>query len=249
MPTNPQNRTRSTSEVGHAKNVAQFQKMITKCELLSEFNPPNPIIYMVELKKFYTKSNNAIRTVHEKNSAADIAINERQIEFRKLDFVAPRTVNILAVIANEPKIVADARTILRRIQGAPSKPKTNENQPGQEVLKPRSNSQQSYDKLIDHFVALIELIKQVNSYAPNETELTIASLEALLADLVMRNKKVISSNAELSKVRKQRNETLYHPVDGLINRAKLVKLYVKSLYGTSSTEYKEINAIRFRNEE
>lgn len=247
MPTNPQNPIRSSSEVGHAKNVAQLQKMIVKCELLPDFNPPNPIIYIVELKQFHTNSNNTIRSVHEKNSAAKIAINERQIIFRKLDSISARTVNILSVIANEPKIVADARTILRRIHGIA--PKTNQIQPQQETTKPRSNSQQSYDKLIDHFVALIELIKQINGYTPNETELTIASLEAFLADLVLHNKKVITCNAQLDKARKQRNKTLYHPVEGLLNRAKLVKLYIKSLYGASSTEYKEINAIRFRNEE
>ncbi|SMC59414.1 hypothetical protein [Moheibacter sediminis] len=246
MTTNTNGGGHSNSETGHAKNVAQFQKIITKCELLADFNPPNPLIYMVELKKFYISANEIIRLVHEAKGGADVFINERQIEFQKLDSVSTRTINILAVIANEPKIVADARTIVRRIRGEASKPKTDENQPGQETNTPRSNSQQSYDKLIDHFVALIELVKQVNGYEPNEEDLTIAGLEVYLADLVMRNKNVIQANAELAKTRKERDKKLYHAVEGLVNRAKLVKLYVKSLYGSSSTEYKQINAIKFR---
>ena len=238
---------RSNSEVGHAKNVAQLQKLITRCELFgAEFNPPNDLINMVELKKLYQASDNEIRFVHEAVGAEDVAINERQIEFQKLDSVATRAVNILAVIANEPKIVADAKTILRKIRGEAPKPKTRENQEGQETNKPNSNSQQSYDKLIDHFTALIELIKQLPLYEPNETELTIAGLSAFHAELVLKNKNVINANAQVKKARIRRNKILYHPKEGLINRAKLVKLYVKSLYGSSSPQYKDVNAIKFR---
>lgn len=237
---------RSNSEGGHAKNVAQFWKVITRCELLPDFNPPNPIIYLVELKKYHIKADNAIVSVHEYKSTSDIAVNDRQIEFERLDFISTRTVNILEVIANEKKIVADARTILRRIRGEASKPKTDENDPGQEAREPRSNSQQSFDKRIDHFLALIELVKQVTGYEPNEAELTIAGLTAYHAELVLRNNSVIKANAQLSKARKERNKILYNDTDGLLQRAKLVKLYVKSLYGASSTEYKDIAAIKFK---
>lgn len=238
---------RSNSEVGHAKNVAQLQKLITLCELLgAEYNPPNSLIKMVELKKFYQTSDDKITLVHQAVGVEDVAINERQIIFQKLDSVATRTVNILEVISNEKKIVADARTILRKIRGEAPRPKTKENQEGQETQKPKSNSQQSYDKLIDHFTALIELIKQVPDYEPNETELTIAGLEVFRADLVMKNKNFINANAQVKKARINRNKKLYDPTEGLINRAKLVKIYVKSLYGASSPQYKDINAIKFR---
>lgn len=237
---------RSNSEGGHAKNVAQFQKVITRCELLPDFNPPNSIIDLVELKKYHIKADNTIVSVHEHKSTSDIAINDRQIEFERLDFISTRTVNILEVIANEKKIVADARTILRRIRGEASKPKTDENDPGQEAREPRSNSQQSFDKRIDHFLALIELVKQVTGYEPNEAELTIAGLTAYHAELVMRNNSVIQANAQLSKARKERDKILYNDTNGLLQRAKLVKLYVKSLYGSSSKEYKDIAAIKFK---
>lgn len=249
MTTNNNGGGRSNYEGGHAKNVAQFQKLITRCELLLDFNPPNPIIYMLALKAYRTTADNSIISVHQRKSTSDIAINDRQLEFERLDSVSTRTVNILEVIANEKKIVADARTILRRIRGEASKPKTDENDPGQETREPRSNSQQSYDKRIDHFLALIELVKQVPGYEPNEAELTIAGLSAYHADLVMRNNNVTKANAQLTEARKERNNILYNTVDGLLQRAKLVKLYVKSLYGASSTEFKEISAIRFRNEQ
>lgn len=236
---------RSNHEGGHAKNVAQFQKLITRCELLPDFNPPNPIIYLLELQAYRTTADNAIVSVHQRKSTSDITINERQKEFERLDSVSTRTVNILEVIANEKKIVADARTILRRIRGEVSKPKTDENLPGQEAMSPRSNSQQSYDKLIDHFRALIELVKQVPGYEPNEAELTIAGLSAYHADLVMKNNNVTKANTQLSKARKTRDKLLYNTIDGLLQRAKLVKLYVKSLYSASSLEYKEISKIKF----
>lgn len=246
METNPENHTRSTSEGGHAKNVAQFQKLITKCELFPDFNPPNPIIYMIELRACHTTADSVINLVHQHKSLSDITINERQIEFERLDSLSTRTVNILEVIANEKKVVADARTILRRIRGEAPRPETIENEPGQETRKPRSNSQQSFDKLIDHFSALIELVKQVPGYQPNESELTIAGLSAYHADLVMRNNNVIKANAELSKARKERDKILYNTADGLLQRAKLVKLYIKSLYGASSPQYKEVAAIKFK---
>lgn len=136
---------------------------------------------------------------------------------------------------------------LRKIRGEASKPKTNDNQEGQETEKPRSNSQQSYDKRIDHFTGLISLVNQVPSYIPNEAELNLTGLDAYLTKLVSRNTNVINAHTEHSKAMHERNEILYNKFTGLLNRAKLVKLYFKGIFGTTSDQYKQVAAIEFRN--
>lgn len=127
------------------------------------------------------------------------------------------------------------------------KPKTNDNQEGQEIQQPRSNSQQSFDKRIDHFTGLISLVNQAPAYLPNETHLSLPGLNAYLANLVSRNTNVINAHTEHSKAMHERNEILYNEFTGLINRAKLVKLYFKGVFGNSGDQYKQVAAIEFRN--
>ena len=43
-----------------------------------------------------------------------------------------------------------------------------------------------------------------------------------------------------------RNKRLYDPQTGLVERAQVVKNYVKSIFGASSPEYKLINKLRFK---
>ena len=42
-----------------------------------------------------------------------------------------------------------------------------------------------------------------------------------------------------------RNEVLYKPAVGLVDRAAAVKLYVKSLFGATSAQYKLVSGLKF----
>jgi len=238
----------STSEVGHAKNVANFEDLISFCESYgTPYNPVNPQLEIAQLQTLHNQAKDALQYVHTAKAAFIIATNERQQEFQPLETISTRIINALAVTTTDPRIVKDVRTLVNKIHGKAPTPKTIETQPGQEIARPTSNSQQSYDKLIDHFAAIIEILKQTPAYTPNETELQIPQLELYREELKNKNTNVIKTYTTYSNAMMQRDHTLYDKIIGLVTIAKLVKLYVKSIFGNNSPQYNQIKSIEFRN--
>lgn len=237
----------STSEVGHAKNVSNFEDLVAFCvNFGATYNPVNPLLTVAGLQSKLSDAQSAIENVHETKASFTMATNGRQVAFEPLSPLATKIVNALAAITNDQRIIADARTFVRKIRGDASKPRTDDSEPGQETERPRSNSQQSYDKLIDHFSGLLELLGQVPAYAPNETELTLAELQSYLTELKSQNTAVMNAYTPYSTAMLTRNGVLYDPMNGLVAVAKLCKQYVRSVFGSKSAQYGQVSGIEFR---
>ncbi len=103
----------------------------------------------------------------------------------------------------------------------------------------------SFDNRVSNFEKLIETLKAEPKYAPNETDLQVSTLETLLADLTAKNTGVKDTYEPLSNARIERNESLYNEETGLVQIAKDVKGYVKSVYDVSSPKYKQISKLAF----
>lgn len=205
----------SKSEVGHAKNVANFEELIVNCQSFdTAYNPVNDLIKIPQLQTLHTEAQNAIDQVHTSRSAFILTTNQRQTEFSDLKPLATKIINALSASGADKLAVIDAKTINRKIQGKSSTPKTNDNEEGQEIQRAVSTSQQSYDKQIDHFSALVELLSQVTQYNPNETDLQITSLRTKLEQMKAINTQHINSYTELSKMLIERNQILYNPLTG-----------------------------------
>jgi len=68
----------------------------------------------------------------------------------------------------------------------------------------------------------------------------------LLADLKAKNTAVINATTALSNARIARDKVMYSDDIGLIDIARDVKQYVKSLFGASSPQYKQISGLEFK---
>lgn len=108
-----------------------------------------------------------------------------------------------------------------------------------------SVSQQSFDTLVDNFAKLTQTVTAEAHYKPNENELQVMSLNSLLADLRSKNKAVVSATTALSNARIARDTLLYATNTGLYDIALSVKQYVKSLFGATSPQYKQVSGIKF----
>ena len=108
-----------------------------------------------------------------------------------------------------------------------------------------SSSQMSYDNRLDNLDKLIKLLSSIPLYAPNEAELKIAALTTYYNDLKAKNAAVIATSAPLSNARITRNDIMYKDTTGLCDIAIDVKSYIKSLYGASSPQYKQISGLKF----
>ena len=109
-----------------------------------------------------------------------------------------------------------------------------------------SVSQQSYDSLLENFNKLILLVASEPTYTPNEVDLQVINLNILASNLATQNTSVINATTALSNARIARNNTLYANKTGLYDIQVEVKKYVKSVFGATSQEYKQINSVKFK---
>lgn len=154
--------------------------------------------------------------------------------------------SLIASGADERR-VDELRTVHNKIQGRPPKTKTNEKAVLQEVEEPVSNSQQSFDSLANFFRQLVEILNQTPEYAPNESDLTVASLTALSKNLYVLNDSVAEERVVYLNALKRRNSLLYTNKDSVVEQCKLVKRYVWSLLGSNDAMYTEIRGMSVRN--
>ena len=81
---------------------------------------------------------------------------------------------------------------------------------------------------------------------PNEEELKISTLTALYEDLKAKNTAVVETTTPLSNSRIARNEVMYKPLAGLVDIAFDTKVYIKSVFGPSSPQYKQVSKLEFK---
>ena len=97
----------------------------------------------------------------------------------------------------------------------------------------------------ENFSSLIDLVSSVPSYAPNEADLSIASLTTFRDGLQTANTNVINAEVAYSNARISRDNLLYSKDFGLVDVAMDVKNYVKSIFGATSPQYKQVSGIKF----
>ena len=238
----------STSEVGHAKNVANFGDLIAYCTAYgTTYNPPRPPLTILSLGTLLTSARNELNSVITAKNNFDTATGDRQLLFENLKPLSTKVVNFLSVTGVSEQVIADAKTINNKIQGrragAVSEAPTPEGGTPQKTV---SVSRQSYDMLTENFATLIDLVASISIYTPNETELTITSLNDYLQQLQTANTNVTGAEVAYSNTRISRDNVLYTDGTGLVSIASDVKNYVKAIFGATSPEYKQVSGIKFK---
>ncbi|TYA56802.1 hypothetical protein [Formosa maritima] len=239
----------STSEVGHAKNVANFQDLIAFVNGYgATYNPSKNSLKLPQLEALYTQASASLDNVVNKNTEYNNAVNNRVEAFADLRPLSTRLVNALEATNASKEKIDDAKGFNRKIQGKRASKKEEPVDPNQPAPKTISSSQQSYDQQIQHFEGMISVLASEPSYTPNETELQVATLQTKLQTLKDTNAQVSKAYAEVSNSRLERNKILYSDDKGLVDTAGEVKKYVKSVYGATSPEFGQIKGIAFKKE-
>ena len=178
----------STSETGHAKNVANFEDLISFCTGYgTAYNPNKASIKLPTLNTQLTSGKNSLTTINTLLPPSTNAINARDIVFSPLNKLITRVMNAVAE-SNVPKtFIADAKTIARKLQGKRGSDKLptivdDPNTPEDESQKSISASQMSFDQATG---------------------------------------------------------------TGLVDTAGDVKKYVKSVFGGTSPQYKQVSGLKF----
>ena len=242
----------STSETGHAKNVANLDELISFVGGYGAvYNPSKSAIKLLALQALSTAAKTAIGAVNSANPAYSNAVAAREVAFAPLGKLTTRILNALKATDTTTQVDESAQTIVRKLQGRRATPKKTEDEvkalaaEGKEVNE-ISTSQMSYDSRLDNFDKLIKLLTSVPLYAPNEAELKVAALTTLYNDLKTKNATVIAAATPLSNARITRNDVMYKPNTGLVDIALDTKTYIKSVFGASSPQYKQISKLGFK---
>lgn len=144
----------------------------------------------------------------------------------------------------------DLDNFIDKLRGVPAVPETHDHEVGQEIKEVRSSAQLSYDNLAGHFSGLIDFTAGIKGgYLPNEEDLQLPALEAVLTRLLVLNERVSSAETDMENAAIARNRALYAEEEGLYDRTQTVKKYVLSVYGTNSAEFKQVKKIKFRDQE
>jgi hypothetical protein len=237
----------STSEVGHAKNVANFQDLTAfVVGYGATYNPSKNALKLPQLNALITISQTNLADVVTKNTAFNNVVNERIIEFNNLKGLATRVINALETTDATNEKVSDAKTFNRKLQGKRASKVVAPTDPNTPAPNTISVSQQSYDQQIQHFAGLLAILQTEPSYIPNETDLTLANLNTKKANLTAKNNAVSTAYTNVSNSRIARNNTLYGTESGLVDIANEVKKYIKSIFGATSPEFSQVRGIQFK---
>ncbi|UOE42224.1 hypothetical protein MTP09_06185 [Chryseobacterium suipulveris] len=85
----------------------------------------------------------------------------------------------------------------------------------------------------------------ITAYNPNEDDLKLVNLNTYKDSLVSSTQSIDQTEAELNTKLIERDNLLYADGTGLYPIAQNIKKYVKSLYGATSPEYKNVLDIKF----
>ena len=242
----------STSETGHANNVANFENLITSATAFgTSYNPSKASIKLTALQIILANSKESLNSLNISQSAYSNAVAARESAFEPFSKLVTRVNNSLKASDTTVQVDESAQTIVRKLQGKRASAKLTDEEKktleaeGKEVTQ-ISAAQMSYDSRIENLDKLIMLLTSVPLYNPNEDDLKVESLTTLYTELKAKNTDVLTASIQLSNARISRNEILYKPLTGLVDLASDSKVYIKSVFGATSPYFKQISKIEFK---
>jgi len=242
----------STSETGHAKNVANFESLISFVKGYgSTYNPSKDSIRIEALEVILANTKKSLIDIDTVSPAYTNAVSAREFAFAPLSKIITRVNNAIKATDTTEQVDESVKTLVRKLQGNRASAKISDEEKkqleaeGKEVNQ-ISASQMGYDNRLENLYKLIMLLSSIPQYNPNEEELKISTLTAMYEDLKSKNEAVVETTTPLSNSRIARNEVMYKPLAGLVDIAFDTKVYIKSVFGPSSPQYKQVSKLEFK---
>jgi hypothetical protein len=237
----------STSEKGHAKNVANANLLNTNIIALGAiYNPSNPKLLLANLQGIYTTSYTQQESVNIQVAPYSVAVNNREILFKPV----PKQITKLRKAYKATEGVTQAQledfmTIARKLKGVRKviNPQTTDTA---EEKTQHSTSQMSYDQRTNNMDLLISLLQNTPNYNPNEVEYQIATYQAQKVQMLELTQAVANTFVPLNNARSIRNSTMYTSEDNLVDTFNKAKDYLFTILDSKSVQYKAIAKIKFK---
>lgn len=237
----------STSETGHAKNVANANLFNSYAASLGAiYKPSNPELELAKLQSIYTQALADQEEVNTLLPPYTLAVKARQAVFapinKKLTKLEKAYKTTTGVTAAQ---MENFQTIARKLKGtrkdATAAPTLPETQPDS-----HSVSQLSFDQRTNNYGQLIELFSSTPNYSPNEEEYKIPTLQNERTQMIQSTQQVAYTYFSLSQARTRRNKTIYTNDNNLVDTFNLAKDYISIILDKKSPEYTAFAKLKFK---
>ena len=237
----------STSEVGHAKNIANLNLLNTNIAALGiTYNPSNPKLLLTNLQEIYTKSFLHQGNVNNLVAPYTIAVDEREYIFKPLNRELTKLRKAYKATEGVSQTqLEDFMTIIRKLKGVKKSTPSVSTNPDEEADS-HSTSQMSYDQRTNTMDSLISLLQNTPNYNPNEDEYKVSTYQAKKASMLSKTQAVADTFIPLNNARSIRNKILYNSDDNLVYIANKAKDYLFTILDSNSVQYKAIARIKFK---
>jgi hypothetical protein len=241
-------------ESGHQKNVDNFNTLnVGVASYGIKYKPSNPKIALLALQASYSAANKAKIDADDMLKIQRDAILERKNCFSPIPKLATRILRALKTSEVDDGVIEQAKAFVAKIRGERMKPIPKVVPPVVQLPTPvppvvpttHSVSQQSFTNIVTHLNGLMLVASSEENYKPNETDLTIVSLTALIVSMKKDNHDCDTAMFNYNNAIIIRNIALYEPKKGICDLAATTKNYVSQLFGLKSPEYKSIVKIKF----
>ena len=235
----------STSETGHYVNLENFKLIIERITGFgADYAPLTDKIKITKMTNQWSAANALHLAYIVSLEATRLPVNSREDLFEILTDRVRRSLNLYGSTSASPRSIKDAKGWADKITGNNIKVKKLED--GTPDPKSVSNSQKSFTKRADNFTHLLSIYKSDTNYAATEAELTTASLQTLLNDIVTSNTTIANLIQDANMARIARDNSLYMIGSGIIDVSLACKKYVRSVYGAQSATAKTVTSIPLR---
>lgn len=234
-------------KTGNVKNVAAFEKLIGICnDLGASYDPSKAALTPTALTVLLEQAQESLKAVTVARAAYVLAVNSRKENYAGIQPLAARVVRALAASESSYEHLRDARLIKRKLTPKPgASTLVNTVTTGEEgsTKYTVTSSRLDYDGLADTFATLVELVRGIPAYAPNEAELKVGALEQKLNSLHASSKAVYTAANALATARRQRNKVMLGK-EGMFETGTAVKEYIRSVFGVRSEVSRELGKLR-----
>ena len=237
----------STSEVGHAKNIANLNLLNTNITSLGTiYNPSNSKLNLTNLQSIYTNSFAHQESVNNSIAPYSVAVNEREIIFKPLNRDLTKLRKAYKATEGVTQVqLEDLMTIIRKLKGVRKTAIKESTNPDQATIN-YSTSQLSFDQRTNNMDLLISLLQNTTNYNPNEAEYKIATYQDKKVQMLAKTQTVANTFVPLNNARNLRNNSLYLSEDNLVDTANKAKDYLFTILDSNTSQYKAISKIKFK---
>jgi hypothetical protein len=189
-------------ETGYAKNYANLEDLISVCkEFGPTYNPKKECLTINGLINTHEAAAEIMKETRDSKVNRDLFTINRSKGYSAMKHLMIRAAHAFEVSGAGKELVADAKGILRKINGRRAVPiKTNDNGKPQSAEPPSAEipaatgttgvetktisvSQQGYDDMMGHFEKMLALVSSNSSFEANEPELQFEALQKSMEEL------------------------------------------------------------------